>query len=179
MQFKITPFILIVTFAAVAVGSFVLYQFIPRTIQLQKLSPARDLRGTWEGTVFFKDTYLSKLVDARECTGQYLVRLVIDTQTNGTISGTDSFLYQKDTLQGKPGFPNGCMGEPKVWNTPKPFSADISGSRLTNINLDWLTIYVGDGSLTTDTITINPGESHTSSQTIQQISEPINLLRKQ
>jgi hypothetical protein len=101
--------------------------------------------------------------------------IVINTQTNTTIVGTVSLINQK-AYWGKKDCPQ--QNKP-AWSPPVPFSADMSGSRLTNINLGTFNDF-GEysGSFTTDTMTINQVAEHQSQGSTVQFKSPINLLRQ-
>ena len=160
-----------IIFAAVAVptlviGVIIFKPFTPGNIDQQGLSPVRDLVGTWEGTM----TYGSN----GPCTNaQYLMRLIINTQTDTAIVGTVSYIFKKDHPSGW----CGSLGE----IAPVPASAAISGSRLTNIDFGPFLAGVGtnSGSFTTDTITIDRGKGQQEGGQFFRLTAPINLLRKE
>ena len=136
-----------------------------------QLTPVRDLRGTWEGT-------LADIHTQPRCIWAipYLMRLVINDQTDTIITGTVSYELQKSTVLHTN---TNCIGSngSNVWTPPIPFRADISGSRFTNFDSGtWGSL---SGSFTTDTITINPGQARAVGGVTDQISKPINLLRQQ
>ncbi len=177
MPLNLKPFIIIATFSAVVVVGFVLFRFLPRTldirtVDLRNLTPARDLKGTWEGTITFTES--NNQSGSNYCTHGYLMRMVIDNLTETEISGTLSFKFQ--SIKGS------CSSnETAIWSPATAFTAGISGSRITHLDLG-STQGVFSGSLTSDTITLNQttlGSYDTKySHGTYVVKTPVNLLRQ-
>jgi len=180
IPFRLSPFVLIGTFAgvaAIAAGAFFAFPFIPhqfqpRTIEQQKLSAARDLKGTFEGAITFMESNTTSGTDY--CKHSYSMRMIIENLTNTKISGTLAFKFESITGR--------CSSnETNVWGNPVAFTASISGSKITRLDLGALQ-GVFSGSFTTDTITLNqntPGRYDIgASQGTYTAKTPVNLLRK-
>lgn len=165
------------------IGTFQLRQFEQRDFQSQnvniqridqrQLNAVRDLRGTWQGIASLKS---NGIVHGQQCYSNYHMRLVIDTQTDTSIAGTESYAHQ-------PPFAECTLtAADPTWTNPTPFNANLSGSRITSINLPFFsaTLEPLSGSFTSDTITINP-PSHRAAgdgEFIWWLDAPINLLRQ-
>ena len=169
-----------ITIKPIIFAAFVLPALVIGVIVFRQLTPAgkvvdnQNLIGTWEGTMTNTDTYIAGLSRYKEkCTTRSLVRLVVDTQTDTTISGTQSYSIKKFSCEVA-----GTGSWNPAWTAPVPFSADISGSRITDIDL--FGSYLGklSGAFTTDTITIYRGEPHKVQRNTYQLTAPINLLRR-
>lgn len=161
--------------------------FQPQTIKQQnidqrQLSAVRDLKGTWQGTMNYTRHQPDFYSTARgtwqsgNCAYNFLLRLVINSQTDTTIAGTDSYSRQASS--------NICDAQDASidsnWSAATPFKASISGSRITSFDFSFSDVFGSlSGSFTTDTITIDPGPANQiSDQVFYQLDGPINLLRQ-
>lgn len=151
-----------------------------RTIQQRQLSAARDLKGTWEGAVGYGLDFINS--GSHHCFSKYVMHLVVNNQTDDTITGTVAF--SNDHLN--PG--DDCEVATAVPTTPIPARASIGSSSISNIDFGAFFASLGgfSGSFTTDTITINQttvgqfqyDNSNPYTNSYVRLSSPINLLRQ-
>lgn len=167
---KITPFVLIGTFfGAIALTSAIIYfkpfeprQIEQRTINLQKPSAVKNLKGTWEGKATFNT--------GGKCSWDVTLSLTINDQTENTISGTMTY-YSTDGAAIGGAFVK-CRSAREIGQAPysTPVTGDVVGTRIENLKGGFLSF---SGSYTTDTITF---DKYTSSEGV--MIGIANLLKK-
>lgn len=164
------PFVLIGTFfGAIALTSAIIYfkpfepkQIERRTIELQKPSAVKNLKGTWEGSATFNTR--------STCSWNVTLTLVINDQTENGISGTMTYYSLTGTTIG--GANVKCRSARDIGQTPysTPITGDVVGTRIENLKGGFLLF---SGSYTQDTITL---DKYTSSEGVMIGSA--NLLKK-
>lgn len=167
---KITPFVVIGTFfGAIAITSAIIYfkpfepkQIEQRTVELQKPSAIKNLKGTWEGNATFNSR--------GKCSWNVTLTLVINDQTANGISGTMTYY----SLSGSPinGVNVKCRSTRDLGQAPysTPVTGDIVGTRIENLKGGFLLF---SGSYTQDTITL---DKYTSTEGV--MIGVANLLKK-
>ena len=127
-----------------------------------------DLVGTWQGTAKYT-------VDG-VCAVQHRVRLVIKKQTDTKLTGTFAYQFKQDT-------PSGCFENDlgTAWSAHFAASADVSGSRLTNVKFGGLLSGLGkfSGSFTAAAIKLTKSGTHQFEGASYRLDSAIKLLRKE
>ncbi len=162
---KFLPFILITTFAVIAISfiinTFKIHSFKPITIDKanSNLTSAGDLTGTWSGVATFKNTENPSYY----CTfsGNLTLKL---TQVNNQVKGQFIYVISKSVPFGEG---TQCSMDTDTYQ----ISANVTGSRIENLTADYYGLFTG--SFTTDTVTLNQSKT-----TSLKLISPINLLRK-
>ncbi len=169
-QLLSNPFVLIGTFfGAIALTSAIIIfkPFEPRQteqrgINLQKLSAVKNLKGTWEGKATFNTQ--------GKCTWDVTLTLVINDQTENTISGTMTYYSTSGAPIG--GAFRVCRSAREIGQAPysTPVTGDVVGTRIENLKGGFLSF---SGSYTNDTMTL---DKYTSSEGV--MVGVANLLKK-
>lgn len=162
---KFLPFILITTFAVIAIPliiyTFQIHSFKPIAIDKtnSNLSSAGNLTGIWSGMATFKNTENPKYY----CTfsGNLTLKL---TQANDQISGQFIYIINKVVPFGE-----GTQCE-KGTDTYQ-ISATVTGPRIENLTADVYGSFIG--SFTTDILTLNQSKT-----TSLKLIGAANLLRQ-